>query len=102
MAKTLTPVEAKRLMDSNNNIVVLDIREEEELIEGYIENSILLPVNEVEARIKDILPTKNTKILTYCRSGKRSIIANEILSKLGYTDVNTFGGIIDWPFDKIL
>ena len=43
-----------------------------------------------------MLPDKNKLILVYCRSGRRSKIAAEALSKLGYTNVKEFGGIIDW------
>ena len=42
------------------------------------------------------LPNKNQLILVYCRSGNRSKQAASKLSKLGYTNIVEFGGIIDW------
>ena len=38
-------------------------------------------------------------ILVYCRSGRRSKLAAEILAGLGYTNIKEFGGIIDWPYE---
>ncbi len=89
-------------MDECKNIKIVDVREEDELIEGYIENSVLIPLDTLENRAEKILKNKNDKILVYCRSGRRSAIACEILDELGYTDVYDFGGIIDWPFEKIM
>ena len=102
MHKIITPVEAKKIMDECKNIKIVDVREEDELIEGYIENSVLIPLDTLENRAEKILKNKNDKILVYCRSGRRSAIACEILDELGYTDVYDFGGIIDWPFEKIM
>ena len=44
---------------------------------------------------------KNIPVLVYCRSGRRSEMAGKVLSEKGYK-VYDFGGIIDWPFDKIM
>ena len=44
-------------------------------------------------------PDKGQQILAYCRSGRRSKLAAEILVELGYTNINQFGGIIDWPYE---
>lgn len=102
MHKLINAVDAKKIMDENNNIAVVDVREEDELIEGYIENSILIPLDTVENQAENILKDKNQTILVYCRSGRRSAMACDILDKLGYSDVYDFGGIIDWPFEKVM
>ena len=46
-----------------------------------------------------MLPDKGQQILAYCRSGRQSKLAAEILVELGYTNINQFGGIIDWPYE---
>lgn len=46
-----------------------------------------------------MLPDKDKQILAYCRSGRQSKLAAEILVELGYTNINQFGSIIDWPYD---
>ena len=53
--------------------------------------------DEILAEVKKV--DKNKLILVYCRSGRRSKIAAESLSKLGYTNVKEFGGIIDWEYE---
>ena len=40
--------------------------------------------------------------MIYCRSGRRSAIAAKELERLGYTDIIDFGGIMDWPYEKII
>lgn len=102
MHSVITPVEAKKIIDDYSDIKIIDVRDEDELIEGYIENSILIPLDTVRNNIENIIQDKNYKILVYCRSGRRSAIACEILDELGYTDVYDFGGIIDWPFEKVM
>ena len=46
-----------------------------------------------------MLTDKDQLILVYCRSGRRSKLAAETLVKLGYTNIEEFGGIIDWPYE---
>ena len=91
--------EAKRIMDSGTEHIILDTREQYEFDEGHIPGAILIPYTEIENKAEAMLPEKNMLILVYCRSGRRSKIAAEALSKLGYTNVKEFGGIIDWPYE---
>lgn len=98
----ITAVEAKKIMDSQESIIIVDVREPEELEEGYIDNSLLIPLDTVQARVEKLIPDKNAKILVYCRSGRRSEIAAEIMERLGYKNIYDFGGIIDWPFDVVI
>ena len=93
--------EAKGIMDSGKDHVIIDARTEEEFATGHIANAILIPEYEVAERAEAELPNKDALILVYCRSGRRSKIASEELVKLGYTNVKEFGGIIDWPYEII-
>ena len=95
----ITPQEAKEIMDSGEEHIILDTREQDEFDEGHIKGAILIPYTEIENKAEEMLPDKNAQILVYCRSGRRSKIASESLAKLGYTNVKEFGGIIDWPYD---
>ncbi len=92
---------AKEIMDSGEDLVIIDARTEEEFAEGHIEGAILVPEYEIKAKAEALIPDKDTLILVYCRSGRRSKIASEALIKLGYTNVKEFGGIIDWPYDTV-
>ena len=93
--------EAKSLMDSEKAYIIIDARTEEEFAEGHIEGAILIPEYEIAERAEKELPDKDALILVYCRSGRRSKIASEELTKLGYTNVKEFGGIIDWPYETV-
>ena len=95
----ITAQEAKRIMDTETDYVIIDARTEEEFTAGHIENAILIPEYEIVERAEKELPNKDALILVYCRSGRRSKIASEELAKLGYTNVKEFGGIIDWPYE---
>lgn len=100
--KKISQVEAKRIMDNEEDIIILDVRTEEEFDEEHIDNAIVIPVDEIEERVESVLTEKAKKILVYCRSGKRSLKACEKLLKLGYTNVLDFGGIIDWNFELVM
>ncbi|MBE6650736.1 MAG: rhodanese-like domain-containing protein [Ruminococcaceae bacterium] len=95
----ITPDEAKHIMDSGEEYVLLDVREQNEYDEGHIPGAILIPYTEIEEKAESMIPDKNKQILVYCRSGRRSKIASEALLKLGYTDIKEFGGIIDWKYE---
>lgn len=97
----ITAEQAKNIMDTEKDYVIIDARTEEEFAEGHIENAILIPEYEIAERAEKELPDKEQLILVYCRSGRRSKIASEELVKLGYTNVKEFGGIIDWPYDIV-
>ena len=93
--------EAKRLMDTEKNYIIIDARTIEEFNEGHIEGAILIPEYEIGERAEKELPCKDQLILVYCRSGRRSKIAAQALADMGYTNVKEFGGIIDWQYEIV-
>ena len=83
------------MLKDKNKYFLLDVRTQEEYKEGFIENSILIPVSELEKRLSEI-PT-DKPIIVYCASGNRSKQAAEILVKNNYNPVyNMLGGISEW------
>ncbi len=92
---------AKEMMDAGDKLIILDVRTQEEYQEGHIEGAILIPDFEIESKAEEILTDKNTTVLVYCRSGRRSALASQKLSDLGYTSIYDFGGIIDWPYEVV-
>ena len=99
MYEQITAEEAKKIMDSGEEHIILDTREQDEFDEVHIPGAILIPYTEIENKAEEMLPDKDKLILVYCRSGRRSKIAAESLAKLGYTNIKEFGGIIDWPYE---
>ena len=96
---SITAQEAKEIMDTEEDCIILDVRTQEEYDEGHIPAAVLIPDTEVENRAEEELPDKEQLILVYCRSGRRSKLAAQILADLGYSNVKEFGGIIDWPYE---
>ena len=71
--------------------LVLDVRTPQEFGSGHVAGAINLPVDQVEKRISEVAPAKDTPLIVYCRSGRRSAAAKEVLERLGYTQVQNFG-----------
>ncbi len=87
---------AAEMMKESANVIVVDVRTPEEYQQGHIENAKLLPLSELEEKASAVIPDKSKKILLYCRSGRRSAVAAELLVNSGYEKVYDFGGINDW------
>lgn len=92
---------AKELLENDSNVILLDVRTEEEYNEERIENAILLPVDDIEAKAHIVIPNKNKTYIVYCRTGRRSANAVLKLIELGYKNVYDLGGIVDWPYEKV-
>jgi rhodanese-related sulfurtransferase len=99
--RTITPEEAKKMLESSEDIILLDVRTEGEYKEGHIKGAILLPDTQVEQMAATVLPDLNQTILIYCRSGRRSKAAAQKLIEMGYTQVLDLGGIINWPYEIV-
>lgn len=99
--QNITAREAKQIMDSEKDYIILDTRTQEEYDQGHIPGAILIPDTEILARAEEILTDKDQLILVYCRSGRRSKLASADLAALGYTYILEFGGIIDWPYETV-
>ena len=96
----ITQEAAKEMMDTMDDAIVLDVREQDEFDAGHIPGAILLPVGTITAdTAAAVIPEKDTVVLVYCRSGNRSKTASAALAELGYTEVYEFGGINTWPYE---
>lgn len=97
----ITAEDAKTRIDSEQEIIILDVRTAEEYNSGHIPNAILIPNETITDEMPELLPDLNAKILIYCRSGNRSAQAAKKLIGIGYTNVYDFGGINEWPYDIV-
>ncbi len=93
---------AKNIFDTQEDIIIIDVRTKGEYESGHVENSINIPLDVITATVTEQFPNKNEKLYVYCRSGNRSAQAAKLLVKAGYTNVYDFGGIIDWPYKVVL
>jgi len=85
---------ALTLLENDNNVSLLDVRTIPEYKEGHLRDATLIPVDVLENNLNKLKNVKNKKIIVYCRSGSRSVIASRILEKNGFTPLNVKGGMI--------
>ena len=92
---SISPKQAKELMDKAKDVFVLDVRTEEEYKEVHIKDAHLIPIKELEQNI-DKIP-KDKKVVVHCAAGKRSARACETLKDKGLKELyNVEGGINKW------
>ena len=97
--RQISQEEAKEMMDTEE-VIILDVREQDEYDSGHISGAVLLPVGTIsEDTAAEVIPEKDSAVLVYCRSGNRSKTAASALAELGYTSVFEFGGINTWPYE---
>ena len=80
-----------------DSMQLLDVRTPQEYAEGHIDGALNIDVRSDDFQKmaeKDL--SRDSTILVYCRSGRRSMDAAKILTRLGYKVINLKGGIIEW------
>jgi len=91
----ITSQQAEEMM-SQEGIIILDVRTQQEFASGHIPYATLLPYTEISTLASTIILDKGQTILVYCQRGRRSNIAAWALAEMGFTAVYDFGGIEDW------
>ncbi len=77
------------------NPIWIDVRTPDEYHAGHLQGAILIPYEEIAARIGEVTEDKQARIHLYCRTGRRSGIAQETLQALGFSDTHNEGGYDD-------
>lgn len=95
---TITPAETHARLGNDSLYLFLDVRTQQEFDgpSGHVPGSILIPVQELEARIGELDPHKGRTIIAICRSGNRSGTATRVLREKGFTAINMTGGMNRW------
>lgn len=85
-----------------DSVQLLDVRTPQEYAGGHIDGALNINVqsDDFQRMVENEL-SKDSTILVYCRSGRRSMDAAQILTNLGYKVVNLKGGIIEWKEDGL-
>ncbi|MBR6258740.1 MAG: rhodanese-like domain-containing protein [Oscillospiraceae bacterium] len=95
--RSVSQEEAARLMASEKNYIILDVRRPDEFDSGHIKGAINIPNEEIDEETEiPQLPDKDQLIFVYCRAGHRSKEASQKLFNMGYTAIVEFGGIETW------
>ncbi len=103
----ITPDEVKEKLDSDDDFVLLDVREQDEWEEGRIQGAEYLGKGVLERDIEEEYPDTEEEIILYCGGGYRSALAADNLQKMGYHNVKSLaGGFRSWteaglPIEKV-
>jgi len=95
--KTLSLEDVKAWIERGDKITLVDVREKDEVRQGFIPGAIHLPRGFLEMQAEQKLPDKKAPIIAYCAGGTRSAFAAKVLQDLGYTDVHSANpGFTQW------
>lgn len=82
---------------NHEDAVLIDVREENEFIQGHILNSINMPLSSLSDKMSRLEKHRDQPIIAICLSGQRSAQACGRLKKQGFEKVyNLSGGIMAW------
>jgi rhodanese-related sulfurtransferase len=84
--------EVKQRLDRDEEICLIDVREESEWDRGHLPGAIHLSKGIIERDIENTVPEKSRAIVLYCGGGYRSALAADNLQRMGYTNVISMDG----------
>ena len=99
----LSPIEFNTHFQQDSNAVIIDVRTPEEFQEKHIRNAVNIDYqnDDFEKLIKEL--DKQKAYYVYCRSGKRSSSAIEIMQKNNFSNLYELkGGILSWEEEKMV
>ena len=99
--RQVSAAEAQKMMASEKDYVIVDVRTKGEYATGHIPKAINIPNESIDKTPPAELKDKNQLIFVYCRSGARSMQAAQKLANMGYTNIVEMGGIKDWHGDVV-
>lgn len=77
--------------------VVVDVREPEEYVKGYITNAKNIPLSQLDERLPQVAKNKALPVILVCESGARAVRAQQQVRKLGYEKAEALaGGMKAW------
>jgi rhodanese-related sulfurtransferase len=94
--REVTVADVRAMQDDGAPVVLLDIRDQNEVNLGMIAGAKHISRGTLEGKIETAFP-RDTKLVLYCSSGNRSLLAGDVLRQMGYSDVSSLaGGIRAW------
>ncbi|MDR6551471.1 rhodanese-like domain-containing protein [Paenibacillus qinlingensis] len=92
---TILPSEVKTRLAQGEHLILIDVREDEEVAEGMIQGAIHIPLAQLPERLSEI--PQADEVILVCRSGNRSGRALGYLEANGYKGLkNMTGGMLEW------
>ncbi|HBB37986.1 MAG: Rhodanese domain protein [Candidatus Magasanikbacteria bacterium GW2011_GWD2_43_18] len=85
--KNISVEEFKEMEKNGEEFFLLDVRTKSEWDGGHIDGSVQLSVSAVQTEIENVIPDKDTRIVVYCATGGRSLMAVTVMQMMGYTNL---------------
>jgi len=93
----ITVEEVEQRLQRGDDVVLLDVREKDEVRTGYIEGALSVPRGFLEMQVTGQIPDTDKEIIVYCAGGVRSLLAGRVMREMGYRHVHSLaGGISRW------
>ncbi|HVL66597.1 MAG TPA: rhodanese-like domain-containing protein [Vicinamibacterales bacterium] len=92
-AACVGPTPAEDTPRSSEPPLYVDVRTPAEHSEGHVAGSILIPHDQIEQRWQELSEYTHKPIVLYCRTGRRSGLALDVLKNKGFTNVRNGGGL---------
>jgi rhodanese-related sulfurtransferase len=83
---------ARERLEHNAGALLIDVREDAEWAKGHAAGAVHMGKGIIERDIETRVPDKSTELILYCGGGFRSILAADVLQKMGYTNVASMTG----------
>ena len=100
MIKQIHPADLKAMLDRGDPVLLLDVRQEWEHRLAALPRSLLVPLDQLQARIDEISPPEGALVVAYCHHGVRSLHAAAFVEAAGHPAVASLAGGIDlWSLE---
>lgn len=94
-AEGRTPeIDLDQLAAAGDKVVVLDVRQESEYVQGHVPGALLIPMGELPGRMAEL--DKRAPVYVICASGARSEVMTDVLRSAGYDAHTVVGGTHAW------
>jgi len=97
--KEITPGELIARLNNGESLMIIDVREPQEWMEGHIAGATHIQLGQLLERQDELDPEQ--EMFMVCRSGGRSGLACEMLSERGFNVINMTGGLLDWTGELV-
>jgi rhodanese-related sulfurtransferase len=95
--KNVSIGDLKKMIDTKENVIILDVRDKNELEDGKIPGAVNISRGMLEFKVGMQIPDRTTRIIVYCGLDLRSPLATKTLNDMGYVNaVNLAGGLKAW------
>jgi len=103
--REVTPEQLQQMLDAQDDVLLVDVRESSEHEQGHIKGAMLVPRGILEAAAdptylrhqSELSAARQRTVVLYCATGGRSAMAADILQLMGFSDVTSLdGGFVRW------